>query len=401
MLFNYEAIDSGGKLTRGSIDAITVDVAISSLQRRGLVISNIKESVNKSLFSKNILAFERIKVKEVVLLSRQMATLFEAQVSALRVFRLLSAELENPALRRHLMEVADDLQAGSSISKALSKHPKVFSDFYINMVRAGEEAGKLDVTFVFLADYLERTYENTSKTERAFIYPAFVIFTFIGVMVLMLTTVIPKLSAMLLESGQEIPIYTQITIGLSNFFVNYGVFILVAVIVGGFAFWRWTRTKNGSITVGRASLSLPYVGDLYRKLYLSRISDNLSTMLSSAIPIVKALEITGGVVGSIVYEEILMEAVGLVKSGSSVSEALSRHKEIPGIMVQMIRVGEETGELSNILKTVSRFYQREVKNAVDGLVSLIEPVLIIALGLGVGFLLTSVLMPIYNISSGF
>src|SRR3989344_5669360 len=234
-----------------------------------------------------------------------MSTLFQAQVSALRVFRLLSAEADKPLLREKLLEIADDLQGGSSISKALSKHPDVFTDFYVNMVRAGEEAGKLDETFGYLADYLERSYEIVAKARSALIYPAFVIFIFITVMVLMLVVVIPKLSAILVESGQEIPIYTKVVIGMSGFFVSYGIFILAVVILGGFFLWRFSRTERGALVIDRFKLSIPYVGTLYTKLYLSRIADNMNTMLTSAIPILKVIEITASVVDNAVYKAIL------------------------------------------------------------------------------------------------
>src|SRR5262245_20449665 len=220
MLFNYKAIDSTGAEKSGSIDAVNVDVAINSLQRRGLIISEIKSAEDEGgLLSRNLTIFQRVSNKDVVILSRQMSTLFSAQVSALRIFRLLSTEAENPALQTILSEVADDLQGGSSISKALSKHPKVFSPFYVNMVKAGEESGKLDETFVYLADYLDRNYAVTSKAKNALIYPAFVIFTFVVVMVLMLTLVIPKISAILESAGQTVPIYTRIVIGMSTFVV--------------------------------------------------------------------------------------------------------------------------------------------------------------------------------------
>lgn len=401
MLFIYKAIDTQGTIQNGSIDAINMDVAILSLQRRGLVISSINPAdEDTSLFSKNISWLERVKIKDVVLLSRQMATLFEAQVSALRVFRLLAVETENPTLQRALASIADDLQGGTSISKALSKHPKVFSEFYVSMVRAGEESGKLDETFVYLADYLDRTYEVASKAKNALVYPTFVIITFVGVMTLMLTTVIPNLSQILIESGQEIPVYTKVVLGLSDILLQYGLFMLTVLIISGIALWRWAGTKSGTLALARVKISFPYIGNLYTKLYLSRIADNLHTMLASAIPIVRSLEITAAVVGNAVYEEILSNALESVKSGSSISDSLGKTKEIPGIMVQMMKVGEETGELGNILETLAKFYRREVTNAVDTLVGLIEPMLIVALGLGVGFLLTSVLIPIYNISAG-
>lgn len=257
MLFNYTAIDNTGHETSGSIDAMNEDVAISSLQRRGLVIASIVSAENKSLLKRDIAFFNKVSNKEIVILSRQIATLFESQVSALRVFKLLGAESSNKMLRSALTEVVDDLQSGSTISKALGKHNKIFTPFYVNMVKAGEESGKLDKTFSYLADYLDRTYEVTSKAKNALIYPAFVVFTFVTVMILMLTLVIPRISSIFLESGQELPIYTKAVVGLSNFFVNYGIFILILVVIGGFFVWRFGKTKHGKLSISQIRLSLP------------------------------------------------------------------------------------------------------------------------------------------------
>ncbi len=400
MTFKYKTIDANGGQMSGSIDAINMEVAIGALQKRGLTIVSISPEEGGSFFEKNITFFERVSNKDVVILSRQMATLFEAQVSALRVFQLLAMQSENPTLRKKLKEVVDDLQAGSRISNALAKHPKVFSQFYINMVKSGEESGKLDQTFMYLADYLDRTYEVTSKVKTALIYPAFVILTFIAVMVLMLTVVIPKIAGILKESGQAVPIYTKIVMGLSDFLVNYGIFFLIALVIGGFFFWRYLMTDNGRYSLDSAKINTPFVKNLYSKLYLSRIADNMNTMLLSGIPMVRGLDLTGNVVENVVFKKIIDKTVEDVKGGSSVSDAFAKHQEMPGIFVQMVKIGEETGQLGNILKTLAAFYRREVTNSIDSLVSLIEPAMIVLLGLGVAFLLASVLIPIYNISSG-
>jgi type IV pilus assembly protein PilC len=332
-----------------------------------------------------------------VLLSRQIATLFEAQVSALRIFRLLAEQAEKPYLRSVLSEVSDDLQNGSAISKALGKHPKAFSDFYVNMVRSGEESGKLDQTFLYLADYIDRSYELASKARNALIYPGFILLTFCAVMVLMLTVVIPKIGQIISESGQELPFVTKVVLGMSGFFTNYGIFLIIALIIGGYFVYRFAQTPSGRVAVSRFQLSIPIVGKLYQKLFLSRIADNMHVMLSSGISAVRALEITATVVGNSVYEEILQEAVEGVKAGTPMSQIFARHPhDIPAIMIQMLQIGEETGEVGNILDRLAKFYNREVNAAVDTLVSLIEPALIISLALGVGFLLAAVLLPIYN-----
>lgn len=400
MLFSYHAIDQDGHERDGTIEAPSQDIAIASLQRRNLIISAISSTEKTSLLNLEIdLPFlNRISNKEVVILSRQIATLFEAQVSALRIFRLLGAEMDNKALAKILAAIGDDLQGGVPISKALSMHPKVFSPFYVNMVRAGEESGKLSETFVYLADYLDRTYDVVSKAENALIYPAFVIGVFFTVMGLMLTLVIPKISAVLVDSGQKVPLYTSLIINLSSFLVKYGVFIVLALIVGAFYVWQLGKTPSGKLVLDKLKLSTPYVGDLYQKLYLARIADNFATMLLSGISVVEAIDITGSIVGNAAYEEVLLAVAQDVKGGSSISGALDKHPEIPGIMVAMTKVGEETGDLGKILATLAKFYNREVSNAVDTLVGLVEPVMIVLLGLGVGILLAAVLMPIYNLA---
>lgn len=398
MLFSYHAIDQDGHERSGTIEAPSQDIAISALQRRDLIISSITSAEKQSSIKINIPFFNRISNKEIVILSRQMATLFEAQVSALRVFRLLATEVENKQLAEVLSAVGDDLQSGTPISKALAQHPKVFSVFYVNMVRAGEESGKLSETFVYLADYLDRTYDVVTKAENALIYPAFVIVVFFSVMALMLTLVIPKISAVLIDSGQPVPLYTAIVIGFSNFLVHYGIFILIALIAAAFYVFELSKTEAGKLVLDKVKLSAPYVGDLYTKLYLSRIADNFATMLLSGISVVEAIDITARVVGNAAYEDVLEDISRAVKGGSSISDAFGQHSAIPSIMVAMTRVGEETGELGKILSTLAKFYNREVTNAVDTLVGLIEPIMIVALGLGVGVLLAAILLPIYNLA---
>src|SRR3989337_3064467 len=230
MLFKYKTVNDKGEAKEGSIEAVNKDSAVSALQKRGLIVmSVVGEEEKKSIFQFSF--FEKVPVKDVVILSRQISTLFEAQVSALKAFTMLSSNVENKLLSRKLIQITDDIQAGVPISGALSKHSDIFSNFYVNMVKAGEESGKLNQTFVYLADYLDRQYALSSKTKNALIYPGFVIAVFFAVMGLMFTVVIPKLSAIILESGQAVPFYTKIVIATSNFFVNYGIFIFIFTIV--------------------------------------------------------------------------------------------------------------------------------------------------------------------------
>lgn len=399
MLYNYQAIDNVGKEVSGTIDAFSMEVAIASLQKRSLIVVNITSAEKESWLSKFSFG-SGVSNKDIVILSKQVAVLFEAQVSPLKVFSMLSAEIENLVLRKSLDQVVSDIQGGATISTALSKHPTIFSNFYVNMVKSGEETGKLNETFNFLAEHLDRNYAVVSKVKNALIYPAFVITVFLAVMILMFTFIIPKIGLIIKESGQEIPIYTRIVFGISDFILNYG-FIILGLIIGFiYLVVRYVKTEVGASAWSDFKLSLPYFGNLYRKLYLSIITDNMNTMILSGIAMVKAIEVTTEIVENKVYRDVLKTTLEDVKGGKSLSQSFSSYpNEIPGMLVQMIRVGEETGELGKIFKTMALFYQREVVNAVDTLVSLIEPVMIVFLGLGVGVLLTSVLLPIYNIAT--
>ena len=400
MLFSYKAIDQNNASREGTVEAANVDAAISTVQKRGYTVVGIEPIEQSSnIFNYEITWFQSISNKEMVIVSRQIATLFQAQVSALRIFRLLAAEAENPQLQRVMNDIADELQAGSSISRALAAHPDVFSAFYVNMVRAGEESGSLEQSFEYLADYLDRSYQVVTKARNALVYPAFVIGVFVLVMGLMLTLVIPRISQILIDSGQELPIYTKIVIGISSVMSNYIGIILVVLAFAGVGFWRFSQTAVGKRALDELRITFPYIGDLNRKLYLTRMCDNLSTMLASGISMVQSLEVTAEVVDNAVYREILENTLLEVKGGRSFADTISEYPEIPGVLAQMAKVGEETGNLSEILTTLAVFYRREVNNAVDTLIGLIEPLMIVMLGLGVGTLLASVLMPIYNLTS--
>ena len=400
-IFSYKAVDAEGAERAGTIDAVNIDIAIAAIQRRGLVISAIQpEQLRVSPWSR-ISFFDRVTNSDIVMVSRQITTLFEAQVSALHAFRLLASEARTPKLAEKLTAVSNDIQSGSSISAALSRHPDVFSLFYVNMVKAGEETGKLDETFSFLADYLDRNYEITQKARNALIYPAFITMTFVVVMGLMMTLVIPNLASMLSEVGQDIPVYTRVVIGISNFLVRYIFLVFILLVVAGVFLYRFGRTEGGQEMLSRARMQVPAIGTIYKKLFLSRITDNLSTMLKSGVQVLHSLEITGSVVGDSVYKKVLTAAAADVKGGLPVSEAFRKHPEIPGIVVAMLKIGEETGNMGHILETMSRYYRREVNIAVDTLVGLIEPFMIVMLAVGVAALLASVLLPIYNIAAGF
>ena len=401
MQFQYKARSPEGESQTGMVDAASLDLAVGSLQKRNLLVLSIEptEGAVGGGFLSGFFEFGRVPVKDVVVLTRQLSTLFEAKVPVVETFKILIGETENRTLKRHVSELLDDIQGGLPISQAMARHPEIFSRFYVAMMRSGEESGKLEDIFKFLADYLERSYELGRKARNALIYPAFVLSAFLIVMTLMLVFVIPALSAILLESGQDIPFYTRIIIAFSNFLRNFGLVFLLLLAVAGVILIRYARTGSGRVYFSRALLSIPIFGGLYKKIYLARIADNLHTLLSGGITVVRALEITSEVVENEVYRRILLDSMEAVKAGSMISETFSKYEDIPPLLSQMIRIGEETGKLDYILKSVAGFYRRDVDNFIDNLVSLIEPILILVLGLGVGILVAAVLIPIYNISS--
>lgn len=402
MLFKYKAIKSDGERVEGKVEAENEDEAIGILQDRKLIIISVEKFEEKNIFGTPNTGFripflgKKVKEKDLVVFSRQISTLFQSGVSALRSFRLVAAETENPQLKKVLNIVADDIQSGSSISSALAKHNNVFGVFYSNMIKAGEESGKLDESFLYLADYMDRNFELTQKIKKASAYPSFVVVVFIVVMIVMVTFIIPELATMLEEDGGALPLITQIVFSLGNFFKSYGIFVLIVLIFVGYYLYNLSKTPTGKQYVDYIKLRIPIFKTLYKKLFLSRLTDNLDTMLTSGVPIVRSLEITADVVDNVVFKDLVVRVSKKVKGGKSLSQAFYEEEELPNILVQMTRIGEETGKLGFILKTLSTFYKREVNNAIDTSMALIEPALIVFLAGGVGLLLSAVLVPMYS-----
>lgn len=403
MIYHYSWLNANGNKEEADIEATSVDNAIILIQKKGITtILEVKEKVDKNT---NIFAFafgkltkQKIKQKDIVLFSRQVSTLFEAGVSALRAFRLLAQENENKTLQEQILGVADDIEGGISLSEALSKRPELFSNFYVNMVRAGEESGKLNEVFLFLADYLDRNYELNQKIKKALTYPSFVIGTFFAIMAAMLTFVVPKMAAMFAEEGAELPLVTRIVLFLSDLFVKYGPITFPLLILAWFLFLKWKKTEEGGFIVDSYSLRVPVLKNLLQKIFLQRLADNMNTMLSNGVPIVKSIDITTSILDNLVYRRLLMRVSQKVQTGKSFSKALYEEPLVPNILVQMVHIGEETGELAYILKNLATFYRRELDTAIDSIIGLIEPAMIVGLGLGVGVLVSAILLPMYSLT---
>lgn len=402
MLYHYTSLGADGKNIEGDIEGMSLDNAILLLQKKGITIVDIKEKEDPKkgdIFGNIKLFKKKIKSKDVVIFSRQVATLFEAGVSALKAFRLLAQENENETLQEQLMGVADDIEGGVSLSEALSRRPELFSTFYVNMVKAGEESGKLNEVFLFLADYLDRDYEMQQKIKKALTYPSFVIGTFFVIMIGMLTFVVPKMAALFTEEGAKLPIVTRIVLAISDVFVKFAPISFPILIVLGWLFYKWSKTDEGAYTLDEISTKVPVFKTLQQRIFLQRFADNMNTMLTNGVPIVRSLDITAAIIENRVYKELLKRVSTKVQSGKSLSKALYEEPMVPNILIQMVHIGEETGELGYILKNLATFYRRELDTAIDSVIGLIEPAMIVSLGLGVGVLVAAVLLPMYSLSS--
>ncbi len=402
MLFNYKVRTTDGALREGQLEAVSMEAAIEGLQRRNFIVVNVVPTGSEGGLAALLgISLERVSNRDIVLVSRQLATLFEAKIPVLEALKTMSGEVEKDTIRTILQQVLEDIQGGQPMSAAMTKHPKLFSDFYVNMVRSGEESGKLGNVFNYLADYLERQYELQTKARNALVYPAFIMFAFMIVMVLMLTIVIPNLASIFKEQNVELPIYTRIVIGAGDFFRSFWIVIFALTGIGGSVLWRFVHTPAGRLAWERFVLALPIIGNLQKKIYMARFCDNLQTLLSAGVPVLRALEVTASVIGSVVYRDIVVEAIEAVKGGSTISDSLARHADIPVLVTQMMRIGEEAGKINTMLESLSRFYRREVDSLVENFVSIIEPALILVLGGGVAFLVAAVLLPLYSLGTSF
>lgn len=394
--FEYKARTKDGETRSGVIETSSREAAVDTLQQNNLIVISIHEAKKFGL-QFDPFFWRNVNQKDIVIFSRQLATLFEARIPVVEALKTLIGETAKPVLREAIAQVLDDVAGGLSMSQAMAKHPRIFSSFYISLIRSGEESGKLQEVFTYLADYMERSYYLTAKAKNATIYPAFVLFAFTGVLIVMLVVVVPKLLVIFEETGQQLPFYTKAIIYASVFLKDWGLGVLFVFIAGVISIWRWSLTISGRFFFHRLQLGIPIIGDLYQKLYMARMTDNLRTLISGGIPIIRALSITSDVVGNVVYQTAVQNAIESVKGGGTISAAFERTPEIPVLVTQMIKIGETSGRLDFILGSIAKFYQREVDSMLENLVALIEPALIIFLGLGIGVLVAAIMVPLYNL----
>jgi len=401
MEFNYVARTKQGEMQTGVVEAVSRNLAIETLQSRGLVLLDLRGNKKGSFLSLNFKLFQRVKMKDLTTFARQLSTLVSAQVPLLSSLQSLSNQTENEYFKEIIFEVAGEVEGGTVFSKALSRHPKVFSDFFVNMVMAGEASGGLEASLNYLADYLEKQYYLNAKVRGALTYPAFILGAFILIAVLMMILVVPKLTSFIKDSGQDLPFLTRVIMGISDFLINWWWLLLVALVGGGYYLVHLIKTSPAARQQwDTIKIKLPVFGKrVFQKIYITRIADNLSTLIQGGLSILQALQVTSEVVGNSVYRKIVAEAKEEVRVGSTLSSSFAKHKEIPAMVTQMIATGEQTGSLDVILKKLGQFYNKEVDNTVATISQLIEPIMILLIGGAVAVLVAAILMPIYNIAN--
>ena len=401
MQFNYSAKTKQGEMQSGVVEALNREGAVDALQTRELIILALNPVSNQPVFARQIKFFQKVKSKELVAFSRQLSILFAAQVPLLASLETLVRQTPNPYFRDILFEVANDVEGGATFSKALARHPKVFSTFIVNMVKSGETSGSLENSLSYLADYLEKQFYLVSRVRGAMTYPAFILCGFLIVATVMMIVVVPQLTSFLKETGQELPLATRVIIALSNFLRSF--WWLFALVIFGGVGWIWYQILKSAAARSRwdeIKLKLPIFGKIFQKIYLTRLAENLSTLIQGGLSILQALQVSSEVVGNTVFQKIILQAKEEVRVGTNLSTSFSRHKEIPPLVTQMIATGEQTGSIDFILKKMAQFYSKEVDATVDTLSQLIEPILITVIGAGVAVLVAAILMPIYNIAGG-
>ena len=398
MKFNYQARNKEGETQTGTVEAGSREAAIETLQRHDLVVVFLEKVSEVPIYARSLKFLQRIKTKEITFFYRQLAILFEANISPLDALKVLGEQTRNPLFKNLIFDVEKAIRAGEPLSRAMAKYPKVFSSFYINVVKAGEVTGKLHEVLKYLADHAEREYNLNHKIRGAFTYPAFILGLFIIVAVLMMIYVVPQLASMLEEIGGELPFATKVLIFISSFLRKW-IWLVVLIVIGlVIALMKFIKTEKGGYIMDVIKLKIPIFKSLFQKMYLARFAENLKTLLIGGIPILKALDITATVVGNRIYEKIIKEAREKVKVGGNISSAFANYpKEITPMVSQMVGVGEKSAQLDNILERVAIFYTEEVDRTVANMTQLIEPFMILILGVGVAFLVSSILMPIYNI----
>ncbi|TSC91789.1 MAG: hypothetical protein CEN90_253 [Parcubacteria group bacterium Licking1014_17] len=401
MEFKYKAKDEAGKLIAGKIEAATDTVAINTLQQIKLTVVSL-EQIKENAFIRDVLGwFSGPNNRDLVIFTRQLATLIDAGMPLLEGLKILGEQTQKASFAKIILNIAASVEGGTSLSMALSDYDYVFNDLYISLVKIGEVSGKLQGSLMYLADYLERSAGLASKIKSALYYPAFVLVVMSIVGIIMMTTIIPKLLVVIEESGvTEIPMTTRVLMWLSNF-INGNAFLLITLFLAAvISIYFYLRTESGKYRLDNLKIHMPRFGSIVRNLYLARISETLSTLIRAGVPILNGLTIAADSVGNAVYKDILLKAKESVQGGGTISEVFRKYKEFPPLASSMIETGEKTAKTDYMFENIFKFYKSEAETSIQNLSQLLEPIIIVVLGVGVAFLVAAVLMPIYSLVGG-
>lgn len=396
-VFKYKALDTSNNTIKGLVEAATEEAAVEILREKNLSVLFVKQEGDSGLKGPTIL--DRIKTKDIVIFSRQFSVLISANVAMVQSLKVLVEQTESIKLKIIVSDLSDEVDSGTKLSEALAKYPKVFSNFYISVVKSGETSGKLEEVLGYLADEMEKDYDMMSKIKGAMIYPIFVLCGLVVVGGAMMIFVVPQLTAVLLEAGGQLPFATRVLIAISNFLKNFW-WLLIMIIVGVFIGVRY----YGSTVVGKQQLDffklrVPIFGKLFQKIYLVRFTRSMYTLIVGGVTIVKSLEIASEVVSNQVYKELIIKTVEQVEQGNSISMVFSESAEIPKMVSQMMSIGEKTGKLDIVLKRITDFYGREIGNTVANLMTLMEPIIMVVMGIAVGLMVAAIILPMYNMAA--
>lgn len=395
--YSYKARTAENATVTGLVQAASEDLAAESLRERELTILYLRQ-VSTSIVGQSLEVLRRISIRDTVVFSRQLAVLVSANVPLVQSLRILITQTPNKHLKVVVSEIADDVEAGTKLSVALSKHGNVFGSFYVNIIRSGETSGKLDEVLEYLANQLEKDYDLTSRIRGAMIYPLFILSGLIVVGFMMMTFVVPKITTILEESGAELPVTTRVLIVVSSFLSRHWFWVIVATIGAACGLFVLVRTHQGKRAWDLVKLKIPIFGKLFQKIALVRFSRSLHTLIVGGVNLPQALAITADVVGNEAYRAVILATIREVEDGNPIASVFLHSPIVPFMVSQMLNVGEKTGRLDHVLDKLTNFYTREIDNVVRNLVSLIEPLVIGVMGIAVGLMVAAVILPLYKLS---
>jgi len=399
-LFNYKAKNKSNELVTGEVEATDERHAAKLVRERGLIVLTIKP-VRESVFGIIKKLKERVTSSDVASFTRQLSTMINAGLPITEALHILRNQLKG-SMQKVVAAILADIEGGESLSSSLEKHKKVFSPTYIALIKSGEVGGVLDEVLVSLADNIEKQQEFKGKVKGALIYPIIIVVGMFAVSLIMMIFVMPRLTSLYQDFNAELPLPTKILIGTSNFIFNFWPLVLVLVGSGFYGFSLYRKTPKGRRKIDELIFKIPIFGDLQRQIILTDLTRTLSLMTGAGVSILEALNITAEVVGNVVISEALKDAAIQVEKGFPVAFSFAKHPDaFPYILSQMVAVGEETGKMEEVLKKISHVFEIESNEEVKGLTAAIEPLIMIILGLGVGFLVIAVILPIYNLTSSF